>query len=158
MIKPARHLTPLLPLFLPLAVKWVRIREAEALKHGDPLDPRQLDDARAVGVQAPDRVRLLRVPEVPTFRHPLLRPAAWLLRNTFAGTAGITLHYGILVREDCWGDRHLIVHELTHVAQYERLGGITPFLRSYLLECLRDGYPNGPLEREAIETAARHAY
>jgi len=80
------------------------------------------------------------------------------VRRFFAGTAGITLHYGILIREDCWGDRRLVVHELAHVAQYERLGGIGPFLRAYLRECLLEGYPNGALEREAIEVAARGAW
>jgi hypothetical protein len=153
-----RSAAALLPLFLPLAAKWVRVREREALELGVPLDSQQLSDARLVGVHAPERVRLLNVPSVPVFKHPLLRPIACVLRNAFAGTAGITLRYGILIREDCWGDRRLVVHELAHVAQYERLGGITPFLRIYLRECLMTGYPNGALEREAIEAAARHRY
>jgi hypothetical protein len=36
--------------------------------------------------------------------------------------------------------------------QYERLGGIRPFLKLYLYECLvTPGYPFGPLEQEAIQ-------
>jgi hypothetical protein len=49
----------------------------------------------------------------------------------------------------------LIVHELVHVAQYETLGGILPFLRKYLFECLTMGYAASPLELEAIAVAAR---
>ncbi len=65
-------------------------------------------------------------------------------------TAGLTLHYGIYIRGDCHGNRELLVHELVHVAQYERLGGIKPFLQRYLDECLKYGYPQAPLEQEAI--------
>jgi hypothetical protein len=34
--------------------------------------------------------------------------------------------------------------------QYERFGGVLPFLRQYLTECLTVGYPEAPLEQEAI--------
>jgi len=40
-------------------------------------------------------------------------------------------------------------HELVHVAQYERLGGIRPFMKRYLAECLMEGYLSAPLEVEA---------
>jgi hypothetical protein len=151
-------LLPLLPVIVPIATAWVRGGEREALREGQPLNPGQLADARAVGIAAPERVRLLKVPAVPTLRHPVLRPLAWLTRRVFPDTAGITFRYGILIRNDCWGDRHLLVHELAHVAQYERLGGIAPFLRAYLRECLAEGYPFGPLEQEAIVVAANHQY
>jgi hypothetical protein len=49
----------------------------------------------------------------------------------------------------------LIVHELAHVAQYERLGGILPFLRKYLFECLTVGYAAAPLELEATAVTVR---
>ena len=47
------------------------------------------------------------------------------------------------------------MHELAHTAQYERLGGILPFLREYLFECLTSGYSEAPMEQEANEVAAR---
>jgi len=43
----------------------------------------------------------------------------------------------------------LLVHELAHVAQYERFGGFRPFLEQYLHECITIGYPAAPLEQEA---------
>ena len=54
------------------------------------------------------------------------------------------------MRSDCWRVRALIAHELVHVMQYERFGGILPFLRQYLSECLTIGYPEALLEQEAI--------
>ena len=70
-------------------------------------------------------------------------------------TRGLTLGYGIFIRSDWWGDRSLIVHELAHVAQYERLGGILPFLRRYLFECLTMRYTAAPLELEAIAVPSK---
>ena len=70
-------------------------------------------------------------------------------------TRGLTLNYGIFIRSDCWADRLLIVHELAHVAQYERLGGILPFLRKYLFECLTVGYAAAALELEATAVTVR---
>ncbi|MBI3885968.1 MAG: hypothetical protein HY302_09610 [Opitutae bacterium] len=66
-------------------------------------------------------------------------------------TAGIIFGYGVYIRADLWGNRPLVVHELVHVGQFERYGNIDTFLRDYLTECLTIGYPNGPLEREAID-------
>ena len=64
-------------------------------------------------------------------------------------TIGLALRYGIFIRADHWGERRLVVHELTHTAQYERLGGFNQFLSTYLDECFSVGYPNGALEQEA---------
>ena len=48
-----------------------------------------------------------------------------------------------------------MAHELVHVMQYERLGGVRPFLRAYVYECLRFGYAAAPLELEAVEVGSR---
>jgi hypothetical protein len=49
----------------------------------------------------------------------------------------------------------MVIHELGHTAQYERVGGFEPFLRQYLFECLTIGYPEAPMEQEVIELTAR---
>jgi len=59
------------------------------------------------------------------------------------------------VRLDFLGDRFLVAHELVHTAQYERCGSIAAFLRQYLHECLSIGYPDAPMEQEAILTSER---
>ena len=47
------------------------------------------------------------------------------------------------------------MHELVHTSQYERLGGFMPFLQQYLNEYITIGYPEAPMEQEAITTAAK---
>ncbi len=145
----------LLPLIVRIVARWIATQERRILARGVALTEEQLADAAAAGVAQPERVRLLAFPAGFLASRRASRFTAMLLRIFSPGTAGLTARYGILVREDFWGQRKLIAHELAHTAQYERLGGITPFLREYLGECLREGYPLGVLEREAAETARR---
>ena len=140
---------------LPLAADWASEQEKWILREGLPLSPEEIVDAVAIGVREPHRIRLLRVEAVPTPTHPRLRAAAETIHFLTPETRGLTLQYGILMRWDCWRDRPLIAHELAHAEQYERLGGILPFLRQYLFECLTIGYANAPMELEAAEVAAR---
>jgi hypothetical protein len=140
---------------LPLAVQWAEEQEQRALCEGVPLSVAETADAKTIGVRAPERVRLLRVEIVPVPAHPQLRAAAESIHFLSAETRGLTLQYGVFVRWDCWRDRSLIAHELVHTAQYERLGGILPFLRQYLSECLNIGYANAPMELEAAAASAR---
>ena len=139
----------MLKLLLPLASAWAEEQEATILREGVALTARLLEDARRIGVAHPDQVRLRVVDHVPLPSNPILLAAAEQTGLISPLTAGLTLRYGIFIRSDCWGDRKLVVHELAHVAQYERLGGFHPFLELYLQECITPGYPFGPLEQEA---------
>ena len=140
---------------LPLAVQWAAEQERQVLCEGVSLSKVELADARVIGVCNPERVRLLRVDAVPVPAHPMLRAAAASINFLTATPRGLALDYGIFVRTDHWRDRALIAHELVHTAQFQRLGGILPFLHAYISQCVTVGYPNAPLELEAIETAAR---
>jgi hypothetical protein len=108
------------------------------------------DDARALGVRTPERVRWLEVETIARPENAVLKAACDAIDFLDPGTHGLTLGYGIFIRADCAGERALMRHELVHVAQYERLGGIEPFLQQYLMECLTVGYDASPLEQEAI--------
>jgi hypothetical protein len=140
---------------LPLAAKWASEQEKRILRDGVPLSEQEISDAKAVGVRDPFQVRLLRIEAIPSPRHPLLRIAQSAINLLTSTPRGLTLQHGIFVRSDCWRDRALIVHELAHTAQYDRLGGSLPFLRKYLFECATVGYRKSPMEREAAEMAAR---
>ena len=140
---------------LPLAAEWAAEQERLALCHGVRLSESEMTDAKAIGVVNPERVRLLRVETIPVPAHPLLRAAAASMNFIGAAPRGLALNYGIFVRADHWRERALIAHELAHTAQYQRLGGILPFLQTYIYQCATVGYPNSPLETEAITTAAR---
>jgi hypothetical protein len=138
-------------LSVPVATVWVHRQERRILKNGVPLSASLIADAQRVGVQYPEKVRLQAVAEVPQM-NPLLRVIARKLGLCSPLTSGMSLRYGIYVRSDSWGERDLVIHELAHTVQYERLGGIRPFLKLYLYECLvTPGYPFGPLEEEAKE-------
>ena len=140
---------------LPLATNWAAAVERRILREGVPLSEQGLADARSLGVREPERVRLLALDSVPTPTDLTLKTAVAAIQFLTPATRGLALRYGIFVRSDCWGERRLIAHELVHTAQYERLGGIRPFLRQYLTECLTVGYPAGPMEQEAIATVGR---
>jgi hypothetical protein len=139
---------------LPLAVAWAGEQEPKILSEGVPLLEHEMADALAVGVGEPSWVRLLQVETIPRPSQSQLRAACDTIDFLMPATRGLTLGCGIFIRSDCWRDRSLIVHELAHIAQYERLGGILPFLRRYLFECLTVGYSASPLELEAIAVTA----
>jgi hypothetical protein len=142
-------------MLLPLAATWATEQEQKIVRDGVPLSEKEITDARAMGVQSPNQVRLLQVETIPRPSQPQLRAACDAIDFLTPATRGLTLGYGIFIRSDCSGDRLLVVHELAHVAQYERLGGLLPFLRRYLFECLTVGYAAAPLELEAIAVTAR---
>lgn len=149
-----QSLVPLLPLILPVVVRWAEREEERILKEGEPLAGTNLQDAAKMGVGFPNKIRLLRVKHVPLPGEPFL---GWIGSKTglpFFSAAGMALRYGIFVRREFWGDRNLIAHECVHTGQYERLGGFQPFLRRYLDECLRYGYAESPLELEAMSRSA----
>jgi hypothetical protein len=144
-----------LEVLLPLAAEWAANQQDRILREGVPLSIREFSDALRVGVKDPDRVRLLRVETIPSPTHPALQAAYQLGKLVPTAPRGLTLHHGVFVRVDYWRDRGLILHELVHTAQYERLGGIEPFLRQYLLECATVGYNKSAMENEANSMAAR---
>ena len=145
----------IVPLVLPVACAWVAAQERAILRGGVRLNPQQMDDARRAGVQHPQHVRLRIADEIPLGMPAPLRAVGRRLGLISQGTIGMSLRYGILVRADAWGDRHVLVHELVHTAQYERLGSIWAFLRRYLRECFTAGYSGSEMEQEAQSVADR---
>ncbi len=135
---------------IPLAVEWAETQQEEILKSGVSLDFKLMDDARILGVKVPEKVRLLKTPQIPLPDTPFLRKVATQTNLISPNTVGLTLYYGIFIRSDYWGNRPLIVHELAHTMQYEREGGFKGFLEKYLYECTNIGYPQAPMEQEAI--------
>lgn len=140
---------------LPLAVTWAEQQENLILQNGVFLTSSQQAEARLASVVSFGKVKLLRVNQIPLPSEPALRTAAQTTGLITRNTIGLTLRYGIFVREDFWNDRKLVVHELVHVAQYERLGSIGQFLQKYLQECITIGYPQAPMEQEAITLSSK---
>ena len=140
---------------LPLAADWASEQEELVLRDGMPLTAQQMTDAKRAGVVHPERVRILHVENIPVPVHPVLQAACSAINFVAGAPQGLTFNYGIFVRCDRVQDRHLLLHELAHTSQYERLGGIVPFLRKYIWECFNFGYQSAPLELEADKVAER---
>lgn len=133
---------------LPLASWWVQRQERRILDVGIGLTEEEKNWAGEVGVVDVEKVRLLYVPRVPVPGTPLINYVADCFGSPIS-PIGLAARYGIYLHSGSRNDPSLLVHELVHVAQYERLGGIKPFLRQYLKECIRDGYWDADMELEA---------
>ena len=146
-----------LEMLLPLAVRlgrWARTcnrpigRGAKRDRNSQTRDESESHSQSACG--------LLRVAQIPVPTAPALAAAARATNLINPLTHGLTFRYGIFIRADCWNHARSLYISLSTPSQYERLGGFEGFLRPYLLECITPpGYPYGPMEQEAVTTAAK---
>jgi hypothetical protein len=120
--------------FASLAYQWAKTQEAFVLKHGSPLAPRQMADARRAGVQDPARVRVLVVDRIPLPDDGELAEAARHTQIITDASRGVAIGHGIIIRADNWQNRELLLHQLVHVAQCERSGGLESFVSEYLCD------------------------
>ena len=130
----------------PATARWAADQERHILAEGQPLNPEALACALELEITAPESIRVLEVKSVPL---PAPRPLVKLATRwgiPVFEPAGMALGRGIYLLD---GHSRILRHELVHVAQYQRLGGIEPFMRKYLTECLVHGYLDSPLEVEA---------
>jgi hypothetical protein len=139
---------------LPLAYQWARNIENFVLQHGSPLPRRRVADARQVGVKDIRRVRVLAVDRMPLPEEPELAEASRRTQIITDSCRAIAIGHAVVIRADAWGDRELLLHQLVHVAQCERSGGLEQWVRQYLVD--RTNCPNftiGSLEEEARRIA-----
>lgn len=139
---------------LPLAYQWAKAQEEFILARGASLDSGQIADSRRVGVQDCTRVKILVVDKIPLPDDEQLAEAARRTHIITDASRGVAIGHGIIIRADRWGDRELLLHQLVHVAQCERSGGLEPFVRDYLRDrqtCAN--FTIGSLEDEARRIA-----
>ena len=137
-----------LPHLLPKAIAWAEARSTEITTSGVPLTNLELRIAHLVGVQQPERVRILEVREIPQPQDPDLRQAVAATGFIGPHTIGLTLGYGIYIVAGHSTNR-LVSHECRHVYQYEEAGSIRNFLPVYLKQIASVGYAAAPLEIDA---------
>jgi hypothetical protein len=139
---------------LPLAYEWAKAQEEFVLAHGNPLSPRHTHDAGLAGVQDCDRVRVLVVDRIPLPDNPELAAASKRIGIITGDTRCAGFGHALIIRVDAWNDRELILHNLVHIAQSERCGGLEPWVHQYLGD--RTNCPKftvGSLEEEARRIA-----
>ena len=96
----------------------------------------------------PESVRVGVVGRIPLPDDPQLRRIANFANFNFDQMEGMTFNRGIYLTENRRNDRGLLIHELAHVTQWNRLGK-EESIRQYIPEILQDGHGGGPLEQEA---------
>jgi len=139
---------------LPVAYDWAKKQEEFVLAHGRPLGTTQMWDAKLAGVHDTDRIRVLVVDRIPLPEDPKLAEAARRTRIISEDTRCMGFGHALIIRGDAWNDRELILHNLIHIAQCERSGGLKNWVRQYLVD--RTNCPNftlGELEEEARRIA-----
>lgn len=137
----------------PPAVAWVRLQERLILKRGVPLSKSQMADAQRLEIRHPERIRIYLNGLVPFPIHPGLQQAVveiGILGNTVKAAC---FGYGIWLHSDYHDNRYLLASELALLARHEKMGGIEPFLRVYLKQCVEYGSSLCPIALNAHELA-----
>jgi hypothetical protein len=139
---------------LSLAYQWAKTQENFVLEHGSRLSARHMADAKIAGVKDPSRVRVLVVDRIPLPNDRQLAEASSRIGILTQDTRCMGFGYALIIRVDAWNDRELILHNLVHIAQCERSGGLENWCREYLGD--RNNCPRftiGSLEDEARRLA-----
>jgi hypothetical protein len=139
---------------LPLAYQWAKAQEELVFAHGTPLSPQHMADARLAGVRDCERIRVLVVDRIPLPEGGELAEAARRVQIITEDTRCMGFGHALIIRAEAWGDRELLLHNLIHIAQCERSGGLEPWVRQYLLDRQNSAtFTLGSLEEEARQRA-----
>ena len=133
---------------LPLALGWLLSVEQATLANGRELSAVELNDAQAVGVEHPEKIRILTVESIAQPENPLLLQAMKEIGMPLTGVAGRANGYGVEIVAGA-GSRGLLRHEFRHVYQFEQAGSMANFVEVYVKSLLVDGYAKSEFERDA---------
>jgi hypothetical protein len=146
---PPREIADNVAALMPGAIAYIDDTERQVLRRGRPLTPGETRIALEMGVAHPEQVRVLVHSTFIEARDPAFVALARKLGvEDDPDEAGRAAGHGIQVKPQFARSRSLFAHELTHVAQYERLG-TAGVLRQYFVELLMVGYDRAPIEAEA---------
>jgi len=84
----------------PLACIWAEEQQANILQNGIPLSESQINDAKLVPLTFPEKVRLLKVNQIPWPDHPQLLIFGQKSGLISGFTDGLTLGHGIFIKSD----------------------------------------------------------
>lgn len=138
--------------FLQNYVRWANIIEAEGQQLGMPLTSNQIELASDIGIKRPEKVRIIFVDDVPFPKeNEDMREMGEALGFIGSGVINNAQAFGytIWVRNGYTLDRPSLAHELVHVMQIERKGDFGAFVKQYMMQLLKHGHMDMPLEIEA---------
>jgi hypothetical protein len=131
---------------LQILFEWAETYHRLGLASGRKLTESEVAYALDSGVKAPESVRVLEVPIMPSPPIQLLELSKQFLDISKA--AGLTLGNVIIVLKSEVSQR-LMRHELRHVHQTEACGSMEKFLREYVRQIFSEGYENADFEIDA---------
>ncbi len=144
---------------LPQYIDWAHQIEAEGLKNGEPLSAEHLALAAEIGIESPEKVRVIYTDLVPypyeNLALKLLGEAIGVIGEGIVNNAQV-FGYSIYVRHGYELDRPKMAHELVHVLQIER-SNLTDVITQHIYDMAEYGYENAPLEAEAFEANKRYS-
>ena len=140
-------------------IQWAGGIEREGASIGKPLSQRDLMLAREIGIEAPEKVRVIYVDEVPyPYENPALKAmgkSLGLIGADIVNQAQV-FGYSIYVRKDYELDRPRMAHELVHVLQIER-ASFAEVVIQHVSDMSKYSYENAPLEVEAFKANKKYA-
>ena len=136
-----------------IATEWLSSQQHLLADDLMPLSLEEVAIAKAVGVAYPERVRVARLPRIPTPDHPALAHAASALGLFTPSMTAFAAGYVILLRASD-ANAGLLAHELRLVHHFESIGTVAGYLGKYIAEVFEHGYGSTPMEIDAARSAA----
>ncbi|VAW58863.1 hypothetical protein MNBD_GAMMA11-625 [hydrothermal vent metagenome] len=130
------------------ACNWVNAENLANQDNFRPLNSTEISIAKKVGVNLPDKIRLIEVVSMPLPADPQLKKLCDKYEFMGDNSIGLTLGYPVYIRKAYLCTR-LLSHEFRHVQQYEQCGSIQQFLLEYITQVMHSGYLNAPFEIDA---------
>ena len=145
-------------IILPQYIEWAAETEVRGLQAGVALNEQQLLIAREIGIQNPQKVRLVYVDEVPFPRENTVLNAVGEALG-FIGEGIINnaqvFGYSIYIRTGYPLTTSNLAHELVHVLQIER-SSLAQVITQHFADLVAYGYADSPLEVEAFKANERY--
>jgi len=126
--------------------------EAYALQHGRKLTINEVKYAKSIGIQYPEKVRVLFTENFPVPQNKEVLKGFKDLGFDSILVAGVTYGYGIFIKP-YWlvSKEYVLAHELIHVRQVEQAKNFKIQIRNYLIQAFSYEYFEMPYENEAYQ-------
>lgn len=144
---------------LPQYISWAHETDVKGLDIGTQLEEQELLLATEIGIQNPEKVRIVYVEEVPfpyeNFALKVLGEALGFVGEGIVNNAQV-FGYSIYVRTGYELDKPKLAHELVHVLQIER-ASLEAIITQHFSDLAQYGYENAPLEVEAFKANQKYS-
>ncbi|QTH62654.1 hypothetical protein J1N51_07635 [Psychrosphaera ytuae] len=144
---------------LPQYINWAHKIDQKGQEIGTPLTQNELTLATEIGIEHPEKVRIIYVDEVPypyeNFALKVFGEAVGLVGEGIINNAQV-FGYSIYSRKDFKLNRPKLAHELVHVLQIER-ASLDEVVTQHFSDMAKYGYDRAPLEVEASQANKKYS-